>query len=190
MSANNPTPPAYVFASPIGFHVKDVRQYLSQHPTPVSSDPQRLQWTSQESQLSLSRMFQGPSGHTPGTIVLTNLFVYNKTRDIDRICPSCHRIYRVGEGPRDYQSFQDFIDRINVDTGVEEKIRLEQELSEACSGVCFNALGDGEWDDVADQEELDSLTGLARDHGFMLRRAKPEEENATGIKVVWEKLNV
>lgn len=104
------TTPEYVYASPLGFHVKNLLQLIRHHPTPVSSDPARREWTTQKSQQMISSMFLG-TGNTPGAVIMANLFIINKTRDVDRICPSCHRIYRVGEAPRAYPSFDEFINR-------------------------------------------------------------------------------
>ncbi|KAI4178288.1 MAG: hypothetical protein LQ346_007495, partial [Caloplaca aetnensis] len=83
MSANNTTnPPEYAFASPLGFHAKNVHEFFSHHRTPVSSDPERRQWATPDSYQSISGMFLA-AGNTPGAAVMTNLFIINKSRDVD-----------------------------------------------------------------------------------------------------------
>ncbi|KAL8833257.1 MAG: hypothetical protein Q9170_004389 [Blastenia crenularia] len=186
--SSNVSKPAYVVVSPIGFHATDVLQYLSHHPTPVSSDPDRLEWATEESQMRISHMFLGIKD-TPGGVVLANLFIYNKTRDADRICPSCRRIYRVGEGPMAYQSFEQFLDRPKGKMGVGSGTMEEQDLSGACCGVCFNALSETSLSDNDRGEELAKMQRLAKDGGYRLRKSTPEEENESGIKIVWEKLD-
>jgi hypothetical protein len=45
----------------------------------------------------------------------TDVIVYNKSRDNDRICPACRRWYRVGEkGFKEYNNFQDFLNRPTI----------------------------------------------------------------------------
>lgn len=65
--------------SPVGFHAMDLRPFLAAHPTPMSLDPARRSFATEQSQRELSQMF--PS--SPEGIILSNLFVYNKTRDLD-----------------------------------------------------------------------------------------------------------
>ncbi|KAL8926520.1 MAG: hypothetical protein Q9208_002847 [Pyrenodesmia sp. 3 TL-2023] len=178
--------PNYVFASPLGFHARDVREFFSQHPTPVSSDPERRQWATQDSHQSMSTMFLS-AGDTPGAVVMTNLFIINKSRDVNRICPSCHRIYRVGEGPRAYESFEEFVNRPRGGSEVDEKTREEQDSSGACCGPCFNALSEQDWGENECGGELAALLDLAAKNGFVLRHSRPEEEYGTAVKIVWEK---
>ncbi len=180
-------PPNYVFASPLGFHAKNVQEFFRHHPTPVSSDPERRQWATPDSYQSMSAMFLS-AGNTPGAAVMTNLFIINKSRDVDRICPSCHRIYRVGEGPRAYASFEEFLGRRGgVEVEVDRKTMEEQDLSGACCGPCFNVLSEEEWAENGCEGELEMLLELARNEGFVFRRARMEEERETGVKNVWEK---
>ena len=44
-------------------------------------------------------------------MVSSNLMLYNKSRDTDRICPSCRRWYQVGEAERSCKSFGEFLQR-------------------------------------------------------------------------------
>ncbi len=197
MSANTTTnPPDYVFASPLGFHARNVQEFFRHHPTPVSSDPERRQWATPDSYQSMSAMFLS-AGDTPGAAVMTNLFIINKSRDVDRICPSCHRIYRVGEGPRAYAFFDEFLERprgggggaveVEVEVEVDKKTMEEQDLSGACCGPCFNALSEEDWGENGCEGELGMLLELARKEGFVFRRARMGEERETGVKNVWEK---
>ncbi|KAI4184271.1 MAG: hypothetical protein LQ348_004569 [Seirophora lacunosa] len=181
------TTPEYVYASPLGFHVKNLLQLIRHHPTHVSSDPARRKWTTQKSQQMISSMFLG-TGNTPGAVIMANLFIINKTRDVDRICPSCHRIYRVGEAPRAYPSFDEFINRPRRTSEVDAKVEEEQDLSGACCGPCFNALSEQQWEENGCGGELVEVMRLASQNGFTLRYSRPEEQHETGIKTVWEKL--
>ncbi|KAL8761252.1 MAG: hypothetical protein Q9184_002613 [Pyrenodesmia sp. 2 TL-2023] len=185
MSAPTNTPD-YVFASPLGFHAKNVGEFFSQYPTPMSSDPDRRQWATQDSHQSISNMFLS-AGNTPGAVVMTNLFIINKSRDVDRICPSCRRIYRVGEGPRAYASFEEFMNRPRGGSEVGEKTKEEQDLSGACCGPCFNTLSELDWDENECGGELATFLDLAAKNGFVFRRSRPEEEYETGVKIIWEK---
>ncbi|KAL9011320.1 MAG: hypothetical protein Q9173_003830 [Seirophora scorigena] len=181
------TIPEYAYASPLGFHARNIQQFIRHHPTPVSSDPARREWTTQESQQMISSMFLG-IGNTPGAVIMANLFIINKTRDVDRICPSCHRIYRVGEAPRAYPSFDEFVNRPRRTSEVHAKVEEEQDLSGACCGPCFNALSEQDWEENDCGAEVAELMRLASQNGFTLRYSRPEEQRETGIKTVWEKL--
>lgn len=56
---------------------------------------------------------------------------YNKSRISSRICPTCHRVYKIGD------VLQDLMDsEKEAETGSERQVR-EQELSGLCSAVCF-----------------------------------------------------
>ncbi|CAF3670389.1 unnamed protein product, partial [Adineta steineri] len=62
---------------------------------------------------------------------LFQIFVYNKSRSIDRICPRCRKHY----------SAVNTIDNIEADqTGLYTNGQLEQALSGICSFECFQAL--------------------------------------------------
>jgi len=62
---------------------------------------------------------------------LFKIFVYNKSRSIDRICPHCRQHY----------SAVDTINNIEADqTSLYTKGQLEQALSGICSLECFQAL--------------------------------------------------
>ena len=185
--------PSYVSASPVGFHVNDLRDFLDVHPTHISSDPERRTWATEEACLELSNMFPDD---TAGE-VLCNLFLYNKTRDVDRICPSCRRVYRVGEAPQAYESFEAFLarddDRVPK---VNSATREEQDLSGICSGLCFEALIDGfeylSAEEINDWAHCNApyLAGIqeaARQSGFVMRNATADEWASSGIKLIWEK---
>ncbi|EJD05000.1 uncharacterized protein FOMMEDRAFT_18678, partial [Fomitiporia mediterranea MF3/22] len=59
---------------------------------------------------------------------------YNKTRDIDRICPACQRLYRVGDSLVDPISGE-LVDMNNPETP--PQLFREQLLSGMCSFPCF-----------------------------------------------------
>jgi hypothetical protein len=62
---------------------------------------------------------------------LFKIFIYNKSRSIDRICPYCHKHYSAVNTIHNIES-----DR----TGLYTKGQLEQALSGICSLECFQAL--------------------------------------------------
>jgi hypothetical protein len=62
-------------------------------------------------------------------ILATNLLIYNKSRDTDRVCPACLRWYRAGEGFRSYSSLEEFIGRpVLAQPEVEQEVATEQEV--------------------------------------------------------------
>lgn len=62
---------------------------------------------------------------------LMKIFIYNKSRSIDRICPHCHKHY----------SAVNTLSNIEGDrTGLYTKGQLEQALSGICSLECFQSL--------------------------------------------------
>lgn len=62
---------------------------------------------------------------------LFKIFIYNKSRSIDRICPHCHKHY----------SAVNTINNIEANrTGLYTKGQLEQALSGICSLECYQAL--------------------------------------------------
>ncbi len=70
-----------------------------------------------------------PEGATPLATMSVNLFIYNKTRDIDRVCPACLRWYRVGEDFRSYSCLDEFTARpILAQPEVEQEVATEQEV--------------------------------------------------------------
>jgi hypothetical protein len=70
-----------------------------------------------------------PEGANPLGILGTNLFIYNKSRDTDRICPACFRWYRVGEGFKSYSNLDEFITRPTLaPPEVEQEVAAEQEV--------------------------------------------------------------
>ena len=53
-----------------------------------------------------------PSGSTPQALQAVKILIYNKSRDVDRVCPACMSWYRVGEqGGKEFGSFREFLDR-------------------------------------------------------------------------------
>ncbi len=78
----------------------------------------------------ISQIFcSNPERATPLETLGVNLFIYNKTRDIDRVCPACLRWYRVGEGFRSYSCLDEFTARpILASPEVEQEVATEQEV--------------------------------------------------------------
>lgn len=62
---------------------------------------------------------------------LFQIFIYNKSRSIDRICPHCHK---------HYSAINTLTNIENDQTGLYTKGQLEQALSGICSLECFQAL--------------------------------------------------
>jgi hypothetical protein len=70
-----------------------------------------------------------PEDATPLMILGANLLIYNKSRDIDRVCPACLRWYRVGEDFKSYSSLEEFTARpILAQPEVEGEVATEQEV--------------------------------------------------------------
>ncbi|TFK95717.1 hypothetical protein BDV98DRAFT_517099 [Pterulicium gracile] len=68
---------------------------------------------------------------------------YNKSRLTGRVCPTCRRLYRVGDalhdltlGPQD-KSDQPPLSKNNSPPAVLDQLRNEQDLSGLCSPICF-----------------------------------------------------
>ncbi|KAF8580571.1 hypothetical protein K439DRAFT_1636904 [Ramaria rubella] len=196
--------PSYATVSPVGVHILDIPSFLhSSHKAPLSTDPGRRGWASEESMSSLSQIFLAlPLGQTT-----FELFIYNKTRDIDRICPSCRRWYRVGETlafdpdgtiPA-YRSFEEFIRRpICAIPPSEEnnKVTVEQELSGICSSVCMGVMNNGDesmlgldYDELTPEQLSRCSASVERDTGWRIRKTTAEEEvSMGGVKVVYYKV--
>lgn len=67
--------------------------------------------------------------------------IFNKSHVIDRICPACLRLYRVGEGPQAYSSLERFLERpYGYESLDEGKVREEQQYSGICSTICFEVM--------------------------------------------------
>ena len=177
--------PSYLTVSPIGYHVVDILPFFrSAYKAPVSEDPKKRGWASADAARHLDGMFP----HTAAGIAEANILVYNKSRDTDRICPSCRRWYHVGEkvGPR--LPFNEFL--VRQDTlQVDEDCKLEQNLSGICSRECMRSMTHGNdtvfgkgIEDIS-AEDFSALD--PRPSGWTLRKATPQEEEATGIKIFW-----
>ncbi|KAG6824895.1 hypothetical protein H0H93_001401, partial [Arthromyces matolae] len=62
---------------------------------------------------------------------------YNKSRETSRICPTCQRLYRIGDILADH--FPGSGDKPIEGMGSSERLQNEQTLSGLCSPVCFIA---------------------------------------------------
>lgn len=197
--------PSYISMSPVGFHAIDLLAYLKNHPTYVSPQPNKMSWATEEAAQKLSMLFR----QTPGDIALCNIFIYNKTRHMERICPSCRRIYRVGEGPTQWFSFDDFLAReylpylrfpytfedLDEETSTDVATTEEQMVSGLCSSVCYKMFTSEFQDMLGDEiaawvnayaRDLIPLQQLASLGGWVMRKATAEEEMATGMKIIWD----
>jgi hypothetical protein len=179
--------PSYLTVSPVGYHVVDILSFFrSTHKATISQDPQKRRWASADVAQQLDIVFP----HTATGIAEANLLVYNKSRDTDRICPSCRRWYRVGEkvGPR--LPFPEFLVRHDMPQ-VEEEARVEQDLSGICSRECMRIMTDGNdtvfGKGIADISEKDFSDLDPRPSGWTMRKATPQEKEATGIEMFWVK---
>ncbi len=87
-------------------------------------------------------MLSGASGVTPSSArTEAKLMTYNKSRDIDRVCPACLRWYRVGEEVfKEFSSFQAFLDRpILRRPEVGDEVGQEQDVkSNTCERLWAN----------------------------------------------------
>lgn len=60
-----------------------------------------------------------------------HIFVFNKQRSSQRVCPSCYRLYHVGDHPVGRPKWEH----------VTESVRAEQIKTGLCSDACVKALG-------------------------------------------------
>jgi hypothetical protein len=75
-------------------------------------------------------------GPTPLEIQGANILIYNKSRDVDRVCPACLRWYRVGEGFRSYSSLEEFRARPELtQPEVEQDVVTEQDVESPVSNI-------------------------------------------------------
>jgi len=181
MATSKPNNPPYIYPSPVGFHVTDPQIWIqTSHLAPVSHDPDRRHWATQEGADQVTQMFP----HTPAGIVSLNLLIYNKSRDTDRICPSCRRWYKVGESEHRYESFDEFLHRdYSSLPAIGTEQREEQSLSGICSQACMDAL-------VEDPEDAERNSGkeLRRSGSRVMTRTTVAEEAKGGVKVKWERI--
>ena len=177
--------PSYLSASPVGYHVMDILPFFrSPYKAPVSEDPEKRMWASLGAGQQLASMFP----HNAAGIAEANLLVYNKSRDTDRICPSCRRWYRVGEKVGTRLPFKEFLVRQDVPQA-EKEARVEQDLSGICSRECMRLMTHGDVDvfgkTIRDISEDDFSALNPGTSGWTMRKATPEEKEATGIEMFW-----
>ncbi|KAL0577609.1 hypothetical protein V5O48_004370 [Marasmius crinis-equi] len=116
-----------------GPRVRNTREFL-QSPffaqPPALDDPLRAEFAQEEVLQMLKTVL-------PEEMAL--ILWYNKSRAMSRICPACHRLYRVGD------VLPDAIDT-NTDTtissppssvGMHPQLQREQDISGLCSSICF-----------------------------------------------------
>ena len=171
---------AYLYHSPVGIHIRDhTTSFPSDCPAPISTDPEKASWASPGQPHPLRQML----AHTPSGAESFNLLIYNKTRDTDRICPSCRRWYYVGEPKHFYGLYDDFLAR-GFPSGhdILSGQREEQDLSGICSRTCQEAM-------VQDDNEIAASAGRIQPEtaGYVLRRTTVQEQAVSDIQFVWEK---
>ncbi|KAG7007419.1 hypothetical protein G7Y79_00010g029200 [Physcia stellaris] len=181
MAANEPDTPSYLSPSPVGFHITDLQAFVrSSYLAPVSQDPDKADWATE----ATASQFSQTVPKSPAGDAALQLVIINKSRDTDRICPSCRRWYKFGEPERHYQSFSDFLKR-NISNGpaMSAEQREEQDLSGICSQICMDAL-------VEDPEETDKNHGMEirRLGSWLQKRTTRAKEAQTGAKIVWERI--
>ncbi|KZT19700.1 hypothetical protein NEOLEDRAFT_935965 [Neolentinus lepideus HHB14362 ss-1] len=116
--------PAFLRRSDAGLYVTRVSQFLaSSYADPVGPSEEHRGWTL--GQDGITRMFGGAPD-------LGAIFLFNKQRETQRICPACRRVYHVGEA----------IAGTNLQANSTE--RQEQELSGICSYPCAVVMGAAE----------------------------------------------
>ena len=183
MSVAQMAVPAYLYHSPVGFHVRDVSTFLSSSsPAPVSKHPDRAEWASQPLSSNLQQLRQHLT-QVPSGVDTFNLLAYNKSRDTDRVCPSCRRWYSVTEPECKYASYDEFTSRGHGDNGeVSREQSEEQDLSGICCKACMDIM-------VEDQGERRQKAGKVEREveGWILRRATVEEQGRSDVQLVWEK---
>ena len=180
MAASNSTNPPYISPSPVGFHITKLETFFqSPHLAPVSESPERRHWATKESANQLQQAFPD----TPAAMESLTLMIYNKSRDTDRVCPSCRRWYKYGESEHHYASFEDFLRREPPisSTTMSYAQRTEQDLSGICCQTCGDAMVEG-------PVEADRTSGmeLGRSGAWRMRRTTIAEEAEAGVKIVWE----
>ncbi|KAI4195630.1 MAG: hypothetical protein LQ350_007101 [Teloschistes chrysophthalmus] len=179
MTSSGSDDPPYASASPVGYHITQLRPFLqSPHRVEASTNPVRRQWATPEGANRLPVAFPP----TPSAIESRNLMIYNKSRDTDRICPSCRRWYKVGESEQRYDSFAEFLHRkppVTATMAAEQK--QEQDLSGICSQGCMDTMMD-------DPSEAAGNSGkeLQRSGSWVKRRTTIAEEAAAGVTIMWK----
>jgi len=151
--------PAFLSSSPAGLHVSDFQAFAqSGFPAPVSNSQERSHWaTAGNAQLVSRILCASPEGATPLEIQEANILVYNKSRDIDRVCPACLRWYRVGESFRSYSSLEEFRARpVLTQPEVGQDVVTEQDLSGICTRECMKVLNEGS--DAVFGKDADNLS--------------------------------
>ncbi|KAI4101140.1 MAG: hypothetical protein L6R37_005108 [Teloschistes peruensis] len=140
MASSGSNDPPYASASPVGYHITQLRPSLqSPHRVEASINPVKRQWATPEGANRLPVAFPP----TPSGIQSCSLMILNKSRDTVRICPNYRRWYKVGESEQRYNSFEDFLHRkppLTATVAAEQK--QEQDLSGICSQGCTDAMMD------------------------------------------------
>ncbi|TFK54015.1 hypothetical protein OE88DRAFT_1732743 [Heliocybe sulcata] len=165
------TTPSFLRRSGAGLHVTNVSQFLaSSYADPVGPSEEHRGWVL--GQDDVKRMFGGAPD-------LGAIFLFNKQRETQRVCPACRRVYRVGEG----------VAGTHLQTSSSE--RQEQELSGICSYPCAVVMGAadvmGKSADELHQQDYDRImerSPLPEGLKFF-RVPHGEEEKFGGVQVIF-----
>ncbi|KAG5730273.1 hypothetical protein E4T56_gene10594 [Termitomyces sp. T112] len=112
-----------------GPRVRDVRAFLSSRffaQQPALNDPLCAEFAQKEVLEMLKTVL-------PEEVAL--ILWYNKSRSTSRICPTCHRLYRLGDVLADHIPSQNPFHGMNSSP----KMQREQTISGLCSAMCFIA---------------------------------------------------
>ncbi|KAF9264537.1 hypothetical protein L218DRAFT_986959 [Marasmius fiardii PR-910] len=118
-----------------GPRVRNTREFLKSRyfaQPPALEDPLRAEFAQVEVLQMLKTVL-------PEEMAL--ILWYNKSRATSRICPACHRLYRVGDVlPDAIDLKKDSVSDIPPATptpGMHPQLQREQDLSGLCSSICF-----------------------------------------------------
>ncbi|KAK9792732.1 hypothetical protein WJX73_001288 [Symbiochloris irregularis] len=92
---------------------------------PVSQDPTRAAWASPKGREKVLAMMTAVTLPGPEALDFVKLQIYNKSRDLHRICAACRLAYTAPL------------------SGVDEATRKEQLLTGICSRTCYRVLTQG-----------------------------------------------
>ncbi|OXV12186.1 hypothetical protein Egran_00053 [Elaphomyces granulatus] len=182
--------PTFLWSSPAGIHIRFFDEWLRSGLIAPRSDVQeRARWAAEPTAQAVCQMFCD-GGQDPCAIISAKIFIYNKSRDVDRVCPACFRWYRVGEGPKSYSGLEEFFARpVQAEPEVEQDVVAEQELSGICTRDCMknsNAGSDAVLGKTADQLTAEEVATMNNNPQSAYTVRKPTEtERAQGAELTF-----
>jgi len=185
--------PLFLVSSPIGIHIRDFEAFMqSSLVVPVSSNPEQLSWASENARMQVVAMygFPGDLADAPkGLLQATDILIYNKSRENDRMCAACMRWYRAGEGFKSYSSLEEFLVRPVLERPeVDAETASEQDLSGICTRQCMQALkggSDAVFGKHADELSAGEVATMTPGPGGVRCRKPTAGESAQGAKLVF-----